>query len=542
MPQYLNISGKIIRTYSPDGFTRIDIIDREYEYVYKVVPIKLSNEEQLILKRVMDELSYILKPSELTSAEKMEEVLRKRGLSDKLVYLIKSEIVGYSWLEPLMRDDNLEDIQCFHANVPLRVTHKDYGLIQTNIIPSDDEVDRMVRILAHRGGSGIHRSRPILDSVILPTGDRAALTYRSEVSPTSSFTIRKFPRYPWTPTRMMLTHMISPEAMALLWLAIEAKLPIIIFGEMGSGKTSLANALGCLIKPTASITLVQDVPEMRIPHENLISLSERKSFTVGSVGEIKLDSLVAHALRRSTDYLIVNEVRYAEARAFAQHVATGHGGITSFHAGSLNEVYSRFKELGIEESTMSSVKVLIQTIKVTSPLRGSFSIARRVKSIFYITGLRNYVPIADIVFDYDPAKDTLTPLNIRSTLEEVSRRLLVDMNSLLKEYEQRKIFMTLALEAARYGKYLRAEEWFILLRKYYHSPKNVLNELRAHIHEIKTNKVRASINYKTCPKCNSRVDINKDTCPSCGYDFVNEKTTFNNLGKGVSRSMEGLRR
>ncbi len=843
MPRYLNVKGKVVRAYSPDYYTHVEIVDTGYEYVYKVAPLVLTKDETKLLHSVMEELAYILKPSELTQAERLESVLRKRGLPDKIIYLVKSEVVGYSWLEPLMHDENLEDIQCFRAETPVRVTHRDFGLIESNIVPSLDEVDRIVRILAHRGGSGIHRSRPILDSVILPTGDRAALTYRSEVSPTSSFTIRKFPRNPWTPTRIMLTGMLTPEAMAFLWLGIEAKLPILIFGEMGSGKsvsgdelslitwkglpllmrfdelwsfmsrsgtygrllgcsssgeartlslvglsrvtglirhespdhlvevtledgrsiivtndhsvtvldstdhslkvkrteelrpgidrmpvitgfklpssnlnpgvlkellvnvskgmcdldehlmsrvlsidfarfigyylargslcgstitlddvdndimidikricerlgvafdvkdnsytidskqlsslllslgcgssedakclpvmylcmprewklallrallkistrkshaslimntrsrslssgliyafselgipirkknihlksgtvnelviegdlledpesvildmarpyskvrwtrvvsvtrvpsrtryvydlevpltqtfisgdcvivhnTSLANSLGCLIRPSASIILVQDVPEMKIPHENLISLSERKSFTLGAVGTVDMETLVAHALRRSTDYLIVNEVRYGEAKAFAQYVATGHGGITSFHAGNINEVFSRFKSLGVDEATMSSVRILIHTIRFPSSKRGAPFYLRRVRAIYYITGLREYTPIADLVFDYDSVNDVLVEINPGSAMEEIAKRLMVSTERLNEELELRKSFMKSVLRAAKYGKFLSAEEWFSILRIYYRDPRLALDKLK----------------------------------------------------------------
>ncbi|OYT26085.1 MAG: hypothetical protein B6U95_07960 [Thermofilum sp. ex4484_82] len=105
----------------------------------------------------------------------------------------------------------------------------------------------MVRLLAYRGGSAVSLYRPVEDTVILPTGDRAALTYKSEVSPGSSFTIRKFPRNPWTPTKM-----INPKAMALLSLCLDAKIPILVYGPMRSGKISLINSLVTMINPENS--------------------------------------------------------------------------------------------------------------------------------------------------------------------------------------------------------------------------------------------------------------------------------------------------
>jgi len=45
-----------------------------------------------------------------------------------------------------MRDEYLEDIQCFKSDLSLRVTHRSYGLVNTNIVPSGEEVDRMMRL------------------------------------------------------------------------------------------------------------------------------------------------------------------------------------------------------------------------------------------------------------------------------------------------------------------------------------------------------------------------------------------------------------
>ena len=328
MPRYLSINGRTVEEYSPDGYSRVRIVDVGYEYNYVVEPVALTQEELTQLEDVMDRLSYEVEPRGLLRAEVLEKYLRDWGLSDRVVYTVLSQVIGYSWLEPLMRDEYLEDIQCFKSDLPLRVTHRSYGLVNTNIVPSGEEVDRMVRLLAYRGGSSVSVFRAREDSVILPTGDRCALTFRSEISPTSSFTIRKFPRRPWTPTKMIRTGMVTPEAMALLWLCIDAKLPIMVFGAMGTGKTSFINALAMLIRPDASITLVQDAPEMRIFHENVLSLYERKSTTAGETGRVTLEDLLAHALRRSVDYVSVNEVRSRrEVYSFAQAVALGHGGL-----------------------------------------------------------------------------------------------------------------------------------------------------------------------------------------------------------------------
>ena len=260
---------------------------------YCLSPPEYSEEELAQLEEVLSDIAYDLRPSDLDSG-RLEEYLRERGVEDRLVYLVVSKIRGYDWLQPLVDDERLEDIQCFRAETPLRVVHRDYGLMKTNVVPSESEVDQMVRLLAYRGGSSVSVFRAVEDTVILPTGDRASLTYRSEVSPTSSFTIRKFPRDPWTPTKILAHNTAPPEVLALLWLAVDLKVPVIVYGPMGSGKTSLMNALAMLIKPDASIAIVQDAPEMRVFHENVLYLYERKAVTAGGeAAAVTLEDLIA---------------------------------------------------------------------------------------------------------------------------------------------------------------------------------------------------------------------------------------------------------
>jgi len=141
MPEYLDLAGRLVEEYSPDGVSKVSIVDLGFEYAYCLEPVKLSEEEQARLDEVMERLAYRIKPKDLLNPHELEETLKSWGLSDKVVYVVKAEVVGYSWLEPLMHDEGLEDIQCFKANTPIKVTHRDYGLMRTNIVPNEDEVD-----------------------------------------------------------------------------------------------------------------------------------------------------------------------------------------------------------------------------------------------------------------------------------------------------------------------------------------------------------------------------------------------------------------
>ena len=525
MPTYLKFNGKVIDEYSSDNYSRIEILDLGYEYAYQVVPVQLSEEENLMLEDVMERLAYRIKPEDLLDGCKLERALEKWGLNGKIIYAVKCEVAGYSWLEPLMADEKLEDIQCFKAESQIKVTHSDYGLMQTNIVPSSGEVDRIVKLLAYRGGSAVSIFRAKEDSVILPTGDRAALTFRSEISPTSSFTIRKFPRDPWTPTKMINTGMITSDAMAFLWLCIDAKLPVMIFGPMASGKTSLANSLAMLIRHDSSIALCQDAPEMKIPHENILNLFERRSRTASSSGEVTLEDLLTHALRRSVDYVTVNEVRgRREVYTFAQAVALGHGGITSIHAESVEAVFARLKGYGVEESLAENIRILVETGLFIGEFNGKRVRLRRVKGIYFQFNLKNYRPKYNVIFKYNSVEDRLEfNENNNYALKFIADKLYLDHASLNEDLNFRSKFLDYAAEA----KIFSVNELFNMLKKFRRDPIKTIENLKSMFTSKPSMERRILIladssEIKYCPRCGFQLTPKLTVCPRCGFKLYSK--------------------
>ncbi|MEK8074121.1 hypothetical protein [Rhodococcoides navarretei] len=60
------------------------------------------------------------------------------GLYARMLYYLFREFFGFSVIEPLMVDPNVEDISCDGYDIPIFVYHKSYGYLETNIrIPQD---------------------------------------------------------------------------------------------------------------------------------------------------------------------------------------------------------------------------------------------------------------------------------------------------------------------------------------------------------------------------------------------------------------------
>ncbi len=341
---------------------------------YVLVHSLSSNEVSELKKLLSEKLVSKIPDKALRCREYLFEYFRRCGVNERVADLASSYVAGLGPIEYMLLDDDIEDIQCFCANTPVFVTHRVLGKLETNIVFSAKELNTLVRRMARLCGVEISTLNPKVDGCLLPTGDRVSMVLGGEVSRSSNFTIRKFPRIPWNPLALVENETLTPELLSLLWIAVEERIPIMIFGRSGTGKTSLANALAMTIPLDAYVAVVCDVPEMRLYHKNVLYL-----YASHSKSKVSMEELIAHALRRGVDYIVVNEVRLSEARAFMHAVASGHGGVTTIHASCPRAVFARLRDLGVERSVAEELKILIEMRIVSERPR-----RRVVYKVYYV--------------------------------------------------------------------------------------------------------------------------------------------------------------
>ena len=249
----------------------------------------------------------------------------KEGL-EKIEYYIIRDHVYYGKIDPLMRDENIEDISCNGPNQPVYVYHRMYESIPTNIVFTEDELNDFIIRLAYISGRHVSIDTPIVDAT-LPDGTRIHLTFGREVSRKgSSFTIRKFRREPFTIIDLIKLETLDEQIAAFLWFAIEHNASILVAGGTASGKTTFLNAISLFIRPEKKIVSIEDTAELNLPHENWNPLVERTGFGIrGSEAEIRMFELLKAALRQRPDVIIVGEVRGEEAYTMFQAMASVSG-------------------------------------------------------------------------------------------------------------------------------------------------------------------------------------------------------------------------
>lgn len=70
---------------------------------------------------------------------------------DNLARKLFQDLVGYGEIDPLIRDDNLEEIMVIGMNKPVFVYHREYGMMKTNILFKDaDELMNLIDSIARQ--------------------------------------------------------------------------------------------------------------------------------------------------------------------------------------------------------------------------------------------------------------------------------------------------------------------------------------------------------------------------------------------------------
>jgi pilus assembly protein CpaF len=124
--------------------------------------------------------------------------------------------------------------------------------------------------------------------------------------------------------------------------AVHARKNIAVCGGTGSGKTTMLNALSCLIPFEERIVTIEDSAELRfLEHPHVVRLEARARNSEGT-GEVTIRDLVRNSLRMRPDRIVVGECRGAEALDMLQAMNTGHdGSLTTLHANSPDDMVMR---------------------------------------------------------------------------------------------------------------------------------------------------------------------------------------------------------
>lgn len=212
---------------------------------------------------------------------------------------------------------------------------------------------------------------------------------------------------------------LDPDARATLLAIITARVPFLVTGGTGTGKSTLLAAMLGQVPATERVVVVEDVLELSIDHPHVVHLQSRHANSEGA-GAVDLTSLVRQSLRMRPDRIVLGECRGGELRELLQALNTGHeGGCGTVHANAAADVPARLEALGalggLDRAALAS--------QVSSALEVVIHLGRR-------RGVRALEEIALLRRGGDGLLGTVTALRVREggleegpAAAELARRL-----------------------------------------------------------------------------------------------------------------------
>ena len=339
------------------------------------------------------------------------EGLRELGVvlsgpeTDQLNQELYDEVTGLGPLEPLLKDDSINDIL---VNGAKQVFIERAGKLQLSAVQFRDEkhllrvIDKIVSAVGRR----VDESNPYVDAR-LADGSR----FNAMVPPCavdgSLVSIRKFKKDKLGVDDLIDGGAFSEDMATYLQAAVATRLNIIVSGGTGSGKTTNLNALSSFIDNHERICTIEDTAELQLQQVHIARMESRPPNVEGK-GEVTQRDLLRNALRMRPDRIIVGETRGDEVIDMLQAMNTGHdGSMTTIHANSARDAVSRLENMiamsGVEmplKAMRAQIAAAVNLVVQVSRLQDG---SRRMLSITEVTGMEGEIISMQEIFKFERA-------------------------------------------------------------------------------------------------------------------------------------------
>jgi pilus assembly protein CpaF len=306
---------------------------------------------------------------------------------DQLIEDVLDELLGLGPLEPLLKDETVNDIL---INTHTTVYVERAGRLELTDVRFQDtrHLVRIINKIVGAVGRRIDESQPMVDAR-LADGSRVNAVIPPLAVDGPLVSIRKFAKSPIHMAKLIeLGSMTAPMAQLLQGI-VKCRRNVLISGGTGSGKTTLLNALSAYVDDAERIVTIEDSAELQLQQPHVGRLETRPPNIEGK-GEVAQRDLVRNALRMRPDRIIVGEVRAGEAFDMLQAMNTGHdGSMTTVHANTPRDSLLRIEQMvgmagldiaprSIRQQIASAVHVVVQVERMDDGRRRVVSVSELV--------------------------------------------------------------------------------------------------------------------------------------------------------------------
>jgi len=331
-----------------------------------------------------------------------EKRLLTLGQIDQLIDDVLDELLGLGPLEPLLKDETINDILINTHNM---VYVERRGRLELTEVRFQDtrHLLRIINKIVSAVGRRVDESQPMVDAR-LADGSRVNAVVPPLSLDGSSLSIRKFAKVPISMERLVEIGSVPAQMAEVLKAVVSSRRNVLISGGTGSGKTTMLNAMSAFVDGRERIVTIEDSAELQLQQEHVVRLETRPPNIEGK-GEISQRDLVKNALRMRPDRIILGEVRSGEAFDMLQAMNTGHeGSMTTVHANTPRDALSRIEQMigmsGIDIPARSSRAQIASAIHVVIQVARLADGRRKVVSLSELTGMEGEVVQMQEIFRY----------------------------------------------------------------------------------------------------------------------------------------------
>ncbi|MEN6329287.1 MAG: CpaF family protein [Methanobacteriaceae archaeon] len=432
---------------------KAEIIEEGLIPKYNVALPRLSKNELNLFNEIREKLVEVavaqgeeFQVDEDSFTGEVKQFLRNKGIRDvdRLATQISQEMLGYGKLDPMIKDDDLEEVMVIGTDRTVFVYHRKIGMMATNVVfETDDDIRAIIDVIARQVGRRIDQQMPILDAR-LKDGSRVNATIPPVSADGSTLTIRKFRKDPLTVVDLINFKTLSSHLAGFLWVCTDGMgvkpCNAIIAGGTGSGKTTTLNTVAAFVPPRERIITIEDTLELQLPHTHVLRMETRPPNIEGQ-GELNMDTLVKNSLRQRPDRVIVGEVRGGEATTLFTALNTGHSGMGTLHSNTARETITRLVNppMSVPNIMIPALDFIIMQNRMYRSEGGSM---RRVTEVAEVVGMEEGNVQLNRVFEWNNVADKVEYVGIASqTLRDIAELRGMGITEIEEEIEKRRLVL-----------------------------------------------------------------------------------------------------
>ncbi|THV27039.1 TadA family conjugal transfer-associated ATPase [Glycomyces paridis] len=258
---------------------------------------------------------------------------------------LSGDLIGAGPLQPLLDDPEVTDV-VVNGTGGVWADRGD-GLHPVALrLGGADAIRSLACRLAAAAGRRLDTGSPYAD-VRLPDGTRFHAVLPPVAASGPYLSLRTHRSRAFTLTQLVEADTLTADLADLLLRIVKARLPFLITGGTGTGKTTLLASLLSSAPRHERIVIVEDAAELAPDHPHTLTLESRPANIEGA-GAVDLAALVRQALRMRPDRIIVGECRGAEVIELLAALNTGHeGGAGTLHCNAAADAPARLEALAL---------------------------------------------------------------------------------------------------------------------------------------------------------------------------------------------------